>query len=52
MLIDFLEEGLICLEVASPSMETQDAHEYTPVVGKVRHRFDILNMSVLTKHTY
>ena len=52
MLIEFLEEGLICLEVSSPSMETQDAHEYIPVVGKVRHRLDILNMGVLTKRTY
>ena len=35
MQIDFLEEVLICLEVASPSMETQDAHEHILVVGKV-----------------
>ena len=49
MLIDFLEEGLICLEVSSPSMETQDAHEHILVVGKVCHRLDILDMGVLTK---
>ncbi len=52
MLLEFLEEGLICLEVSNPSMETQDAHEYIPVVGKVHHHFDILNMGVLTKRMY
>ncbi len=52
MLLEFLEESLIYLEVSSLSMETQDAHEYIPVVGKVRHRFDILNMGVLTKRMY
>ena len=51
MLLEFLEEGLICPEVSSPSMETQDAHEYILVVGKVRHCFDILDMGVLTKRT-
>ncbi len=51
MLLKFLEEGLICLEVSSLSMETQDAHEYILVVGKVLHCFDILNMGVLTKRT-
>jgi hypothetical protein len=49
MLIDFLEEVLICLEVASPSMETQDAHEHILVVRKVCHSLDILDMGVLTK---
>ncbi len=49
MLLEFLEEGLICLEVSSPSMETQDAHEYILVIGKVRHNFDIIDMGVLTK---
>ncbi len=52
MLLEFLEEGLICLEVSSPSMETQDAHEYIPVVGKVHHHFYILNIGVLTKRMY
>ena len=28
MQTDFLEEVLICLEVACPSMEAQDAHEH------------------------
>ena len=49
MLIDFLEEVLICLEVTNQSMETQDAHEHILVVGKVCHSPDILNMGVLTK---
>ncbi len=52
MLIDFLEEGLICLEVSSQSMETQDAHEHILVVGEVCHGLDILDMGVLTKHSY
>jgi hypothetical protein len=49
MQIDFLEEIFICLEVASPSMEMQDAHEHILVVGKVCHSLDILYMGVLTK---
>jgi hypothetical protein len=52
MLIEFLEEGLICLEVSSPSMKTQDAHEHILVVGKVCHCLDILDMGVLRKRTY
>jgi hypothetical protein len=54
MLIDFLqvEEGLICLEVSSPSMETQDAHEHILVVGQVCHCLDILDMGVLIKRMY
>jgi hypothetical protein len=49
MQISFLEEVLKCLKVASPRMETQDAHEHMPVVGKVCHSLDILDMGVLTK---
>ena len=49
MQTDFLEEVFICLEVASPSMETQDAHEHILVVGKVCHSLDILDIGVLTK---
>ena len=49
MQTDFLEEVFICLEVASPSMETQDAHEHILVVGKVCHCLDILDMGVLMK---
>ena len=50
MQIDFLEEVLICLEVAYPSMEAQDAHEHILVVGKVCHSLDLVNtMGVLTK---
>ncbi len=54
MLIDFLEEGLICLEVSCPSMETKDAHEHILVVGEVCHCLDILDMGVpvLTKRMY
>ncbi len=49
MLIDFLEEGLICLEVSSQSMETQDAYEHILVVGEVCHCLYILDMGVLKK---
>ena len=49
MQTDFLEEVFICLEIASPSMEAQDAHEHILVVGKVCHCLDILDMGVLTK---
>jgi hypothetical protein len=49
MQIDSLEEVLICLEVGSLSMKTQDAHEHIVVVGKVCHSLDILNMGMLTK---
>ena len=52
MCIDLFEETLICLEVASPSMETKDAHEHILVVGKVRHRLDILDMGVLKKQVH
>jgi hypothetical protein len=52
MLIDFLEEGPMCLEVSSRSMETQDAHEHILFVGKVCHCLDILDMGVLTKSKY
>ncbi len=52
MLIDYLEEGLICLQVSSPSMETQDEYINILVVGKVCHSLDILYMGVLTKRTY
>ncbi len=48
MLIDFLEEGLICLEVSSLSMETQNAHEHILVAGKVCHCLDIVDMGVMT----
>ncbi len=48
MLIDFPEESLICLEVSSQSLETQDAHEHILVVGKVCHSLEILDMGMLT----
>ncbi len=49
MQIDFIEEVLICLKVASPSMETQDAHETHPCCWLATHSLDILDMGVLTK---
>ncbi len=47
MLIKFLEQGLIVLQVASTSMETQDTHENILVVQKVGHCFDVSNMGML-----
>ncbi len=54
MLIDFLGRVsyVWSLEVSSPSMETNDAHEHILVVGEVYHCLDILDMGVLTKHMY
>jgi hypothetical protein len=50
MQIEFLEEVLICLEVVSPSIEMQDAHEQilAAAVGKICHSLDVLNMGMLT----
>ncbi len=49
MQIDFFEEVLICLDVARPNMKAQDAHEHIPVIGKICHCLDILDMGVLTQ---
>jgi hypothetical protein len=49
MHINFLEECLIRLEITSPSMEAQNAHEHILVVGEVCHSLDILDMGMLRK---
>ncbi len=50
MRLNFLQQGLICLEVSSKCMKPQNAHEYVLVVGQHRHRFDIIDMSMLAKN--
>jgi hypothetical protein len=47
MRVQFLEQGLIVLQVASTGMETEDTHENILVVRKVGHSFDVFNMSML-----
>ncbi len=49
MIVNFLQQSLICLEVTSTCMETYDAHEHILVVGQVGHRLDILDMGMLVK---
>ncbi len=47
MHIKFLEQGLIVLQVASTSMETQDTHKYILVVQQVAHFFYVFDMGML-----
>ena len=51
MRVKLLEQGLVVLQVASTSMETQDTHENILVVRKVGHSFDVFNMGML-KNTH
>jgi hypothetical protein len=46
MCVKFLEQGLVVLQVASTSMETQDTHENILVVRKVGHCFDVFDMGM------
>ena len=47
MELNFLEQGLVMLKVASTGMETQDAHEDILVIGQVGHSLDILDVGML-----
>ena len=47
MHVKFLEHGLVVLQVASTSMETQDTHKNILVVRKVGNCFDVFNMGML-----
>jgi hypothetical protein len=53
MSIKFLDQGLVLvvLQVASKSMETQDAHKNILLVLKVGHCFDVFDMAML-KNTH
>ena len=52
MRLKFLQQCLICLEVACTCMETQNAHEHVLVVGQICHLFDIIDMRMLAKMMY
>ncbi len=47
MLVDFLEQCFIVLDVASTCMETYDAHEDILVVSQVYHSLEILDVGML-----
>ena len=44
---NFLEQGLICLEVARTCMEAYNAHEHVLVVCQICNILDILDMGML-----
>ncbi len=52
MSLNLLEQGLICLEVASLGMETNDTQKLTLVIGQIGHSLGILDMGVLKKHVH
>ncbi len=47
MELNFLEQGLVMLMVASTGMETQDAHEDILVIGQVGLSLDILDVGMI-----
>ena len=47
VLVQFLEQGLLVLQVARTSMETQDAHKYILIIRQVGHGFDVFDMGML-----
>jgi hypothetical protein len=47
MLVQFLEQGLVVLQVACTSMETQDTHKNILIIGQVGHSFDVFDMCML-----
>jgi hypothetical protein len=46
-IFELLQQGLIVLQVTSPSMKAEDTHEDTFVVGQVGHRLDVFYMGML-----
>jgi hypothetical protein len=50
MRVKFLQEGFVVLQVASTSMETQDAHKNILVIRKVGHCFDVFDMACWKTH--
>ena len=52
MRLNFLQQGLICLEISCSCMETQNAHEYVLVVGQIRHLLDVIDMRMLATKSY
>ena len=49
VLIQFLEQGLIVLQVASTSMKAHDTHKNILIVRKVGGCFDVFDMGMLKK---
>ena len=47
MSFELLQQGLIVLQVTSPSIKAQDTHEDIFVVGQVGHRLDVVYMGML-----
>ena len=46
--VNFGQQGLICLQVACTSMESENAHKHVLVVCQIRHSLDIPDMCMLT----
>ena len=52
VLVQFLEQGLVVLQVASTCMKTEDAHKYILIIRQVGHGFDVFDMGMLgNKHS-
>jgi hypothetical protein len=49
MSANFLEQGIICLDLACTCMKTYKAHAHVPVIGRACHLFDIFDMGMLPK---
>ena len=47
MRVNFLEQGLMVLQVSSTSMEKQDTHKNILIIQKVGHSFDVYYMGML-----
>jgi hypothetical protein len=45
--LSFIDQGLVVLQVASTSIESQDTHKNILVVRKVGHGFDVFDMGML-----
>ena len=47
MPVKFLQQGLVVLQVASTSMETQDTHKIILIIRQVDNGFDVFDMVML-----
>ena len=47
MPVKFLQQGLVVLQVASTSMETQDTHKNILIIRQVGNCFDVFDMGML-----
>ncbi len=46
-IFELLQQGLIVLQVTSPSMKAEDTHEDIFVVGQVGHRLEVVYVGML-----